>query len=344
MLVMCGNDTYTDFRGYGREVDVMRRWIVICGVGALAGLVGLEWSARQVLGLGDPPLYMAHPTIEYMLQPGRAYRRFGNDFKVNRYGMRSAEITPRREGNEVRLLVLGDSVPNGGSLTDQSELASEILKRALAEALDVSVEVGNISAGSWSPPNLAAYLKTFGTFDTDVAFVVLNRQDLHDVPRFAALKSYKHPTRKPLTATGELLNRYIIGRAMRAVMPKRPPPDHPRREEMEQVCLDALSDVIAMLRRSDCRVVILYHPARDEVGADGRFDPDPMYARLRVFATGQAVHIVCPADRYGDAIKASRNPYRDAIHLSRCGQDMLAAEMLAILRAEGWIDAWRERS
>ena len=50
--------------------------IVVTSLFALVGL--LEVYARVVLGLGDPPLWMADPEIEYLPQPAKRYRRFGN--------------------------------------------------------------------------------------------------------------------------------------------------------------------------------------------------------------------------------------------------------------------------
>ena len=48
----------------------MKRWLIplaaICAL-LLAG----EWFARSVLGLGDPPLSITHPRIEYLYAPGK---------------------------------------------------------------------------------------------------------------------------------------------------------------------------------------------------------------------------------------------------------------------------------
>ena len=120
--------------------------------------------------------------------------RFGNHFSTNRYGMRSDEISPEREEPDVRILVIGDSVPNGGNLTDQSELASEILKEEVEKGLSVPVHVANISAGSWCPANMLAYIKEFGSFDADAAVIVLNRLDIDDYLRFEPLNPNTHPT------------------------------------------------------------------------------------------------------------------------------------------------------
>ncbi len=57
--------------------------VLLCGV-AMA-----ELFSRSILGLGDPPLYVADPQIEYMLLPEQDVLRFGNRILVNQWGMRT---------------------------------------------------------------------------------------------------------------------------------------------------------------------------------------------------------------------------------------------------------------
>ena len=101
----------------------MKRWLIplaaICAL-LLAG----EWFARSVLGLGDPPLSITHPRIEYLYAPNQDVRRFGKRFLVNDYSMRSAPLAARKGADERRVLVFGDSVVNGGNLTDHQDLAT----------------------------------------------------------------------------------------------------------------------------------------------------------------------------------------------------------------------------
>ena len=104
---------------------------------------------------------------------------------------------------------------NGESHTDQSELATEILKEKLSETVPTPVHIGNISAGSWSPPNLLAYIQEFGTFDADIAIIILNKGDLFDFPKFDRLNPMIHPTQKPSSALGELIVRYILPKIAR---------------------------------------------------------------------------------------------------------------------------------
>ena len=92
---------------------------------------GAELFAARGLGLGDPPLLVPHPTLEYLPAPSQACQPFGNVYRTNRYGMRSGDFWPVPVEGEFRVLLYGDSVLNGGNPTDQPDLASERLAAAL---------------------------------------------------------------------------------------------------------------------------------------------------------------------------------------------------------------------
>src|SRR5688572_12479702 len=105
-----------------------------------------EIIARFVLGLGDPPLLMPDDKIEYLAQPSKSYRRFGNRISYNRWSMRCDDFPQRRtDPNELRVLVMGDSVVNGGARIDQSQTCTAIAQRDLTTHLARPVVVGNIS-------------------------------------------------------------------------------------------------------------------------------------------------------------------------------------------------------
>ena len=187
----------------------MKKWIVaLIAVCLLA--VGGEWGARSVLGLGDPPLSITHPRIEYLYAPNQDVRRFGKRILINAFGMRSEPFGLSKGADELRVLVFGDSVVNGGNLTDHNDLATTRLAHDLRPvAGGRRVVVGNVSAGSWGPGNWLAYSQTYGFFDADVVVLVASSHDLGDNPTFAPLDPNTHPTRKPLLALTEGLTRYL---------------------------------------------------------------------------------------------------------------------------------------
>ena len=114
-------------------------------------------------GVGHPPLSITHPRIEYLYAPNQDVRRFGKRFLVNDYSMRSAPFAARKGRDERRVLVFGDSVVNGGNLTNHQDLATTRLAHDLRPfAGGNKVVVGNVSAGSWGPGNWLAYSQAYG--------------------------------------------------------------------------------------------------------------------------------------------------------------------------------------
>lgn len=161
-----------------------RRALIALGVFVLA-VFSAEIFCRFCLGLGDPPLLQTDPQIEYLYQPSRTYHRFGNVIRYNAYSMRSDDFPlAKSHPDELRLLVLSDSVITGDAQIDQKDLATEILRRDLQALLNRPVIVGNVSAGSWGPGNLLAYVRKFGWFDADLAILVLSCHDHADHPTF----------------------------------------------------------------------------------------------------------------------------------------------------------------
>ena len=153
---------------------------------------------------------MRDPDIDYLFVPGRTYHRFGNVISYNTFSMRADDVSPHKtDPNELRVLVIGDSVVNGGALTDDSQLATRMVQERLAQDLARPVWVGNVSAGSWGPGNQLAYLRKFGTFNADIAILVLSTHDIADVPDFAPDLGPDSPESPPVLAMEEAVYRYL---------------------------------------------------------------------------------------------------------------------------------------
>lgn len=261
----------------------------------ILGIVA-ELVARYCLRLGDSPLVITHPKIEYMFAPDQNVRPFGNIFKTNRYGMRGEEIPVTKAQGEIRVIVIGDSVVNGGNLTDQANLATTMLTHGRMRFL-------NISAGSWGPQNMRAYIDTFGTFDADYLVLVLSSHDIDDVPTFAPLDPETHPTRRPLSAAWEGLTRYLPRYLHHGPSSIRTPLPTPRLE-----ALNAETGILKVL--PSC---LLIHSRRDEL----RRSP-AAFAYLIQAAAGHPIVMDAPFMR-------ADTSYRDNIHPSDAGQKALAA-------------------
>lgn len=137
-----------------------------------------EAVLRFKYGFCNAPLYISDPDFEYIYAPNQNVKRFGNRVITNEFSMRNDAVLPT---DTTVVLLVGDSVINGGSMTDQDSLASGFLEKKLTLALKTRVRVLNISAGSWGPDNIAAYLKKFGLFNAKLICLVTSSHDAHDI-------------------------------------------------------------------------------------------------------------------------------------------------------------------
>lgn len=274
-----------------------------------------EVYARFVIGLGDPPLWIEDREIEYLPQPSKSYRRFGNRISYNAYSMRSRDF-PRSKSDpaEVRVLVVGDSIVQGGSNTDQDALATTLLEKRLSDALGRPVVVGNISAASWGPPNFLAYLKRFGLLEADVVAIVVNSEDYADAPTFDPLDA-RRPQHKPRLALQDLYERYIAKRIVRSIQASRVISPLELKE-----CLDALREVIRMARASGASVVLAQYLKRSELESK----PEIGYHEIARVAKELGIEPVQLGEAFARALEAGSDPYRDGNHPNDRGQQIIA--------------------
>ncbi len=123
-----------------------KKKLMIVGGGVVAALVAGEIVARCVLGLGDPPLLVGDPEIDYIFAPNQDCRRFGKRILYNGVSMRMDRDVGGLEVGKRRFIVVGDSVVNGGVLTTHDDLATSILDKEMRAA--GAGDCLHVSAGS----------------------------------------------------------------------------------------------------------------------------------------------------------------------------------------------------
>jgi hypothetical protein len=288
----------------------------------VAGLLLFEGFARFGLGLGTPPLSAESPTFEYWFAPNQDVYRFGNHFQTNAWGMRSPAFSAKKfDPTEFRIMVFGDSVINGGNLTDQSELATTLIQQDLSKQLTGPVVVGNISAGSWGPGNWRAYADEFGFFDADCVIVVVNVGDIGDCPTFGPLNPNTHPTKRPWCATSELFSRYL---------PRYLPSLFQKTETIQdsgtflaEVGLDELRQFLMAAKIHVGSVHVMQFLDRKEIL--GRFE-SPELHRIRALCGELQIPIHSTRDWF--PIARIDELFRDDIHPDPPGQRQLANAIL----------------
>jgi lysophospholipase L1-like esterase len=297
-----------------------------------------EIFARYYLGLGTPPLSVTHPSIEYMYRPNQDVYRFGHHFITNQYGMRSPPLNQNKNSQELRVMVFGDSVVNGGSPTDQTELATSILKDRLTKLLNKNVFVGNISAGSWGPGNWLAYAKEYGFFHADIIVLVLSSHDYNDNPTFAPLDGTTQPTENPSSALIEgleiYLPRYLPHTSNNPSQSNKPPAiesyagtqDESNNEKEVQKALKDLKSFLELAKSNSKTVLVFQHYEQPEIES-GR--PKPGYQLIKITCEKLGITPTSLEPYFRKSIEGGIDPYRDFIHPNQVGQKLIAEAIAA---------------
>lgn len=291
----------------------------------------LELGLRSLFGFGKPLLYIADPEIGYLLAPNQTTRRFGNRIAINQYSMRGAATTLARPDKTLRVLLLGDSIANGGWWTDQTHTISALLQRQLQSQSNPSeqrfeqIEVLNASANSWGPRNELAYLQRFGSFDAQVIVLLINTDDLFaTAPTSIPVgRDRNYPDRKPPLALVEVIQRYLIKAkpipALQAVQQEG--------GDRVGVNLDAIQAIQAIANQSSAQLLLVMTPLLREIGEPGPRDYEKT-ARQRLNRFTCQQHI--PFIDFLPIFNAAKNPqalYRDHIHLSRAGNQHVVEQV-----------------
>ena len=306
--------------------------IAILSVSSLA-VVG-ELFCKYILGLGTPPLSITHPTIEYLFKPNQNVRRFDNRIIINQYGMRSDNFLSQKQStNDYRIMIFGDSVINGGNLTDHNNLATTIIQNKLQKSTDNPILVANISAGSWGPGNWLAYAKEYGFFGADRIILVISSHDYADNPSFKPLNPNTHPQKKPVFATQEAVTRYLP-RFLSKIFEQINPPQEideipkPNPEAIRQGLHD-LEEFLSIAKNTNIDVSIIQYWDKAEVQTGNlqignqKIKQIAQKLDISVFQTGEI---------FQEAYQNREEPFRDNIHPNNKGQELLSEVMLKILQ------------
>lgn len=305
-------------------------WAIAIGVGAL-GVGELSW--RWFFGFGNPPLYIADDRIGYLLAPNQKTRRFGNRIAINAYSMRGAAISPTPDAGTFRVLLLGDSIAQGGWWTDDDEtisaLVAEVLRKKTGEPDRSNLEILNASAHSWGPRNELAYLQKFGHFHSRQVVLLLNTDDLFaSAPTALPVgRERNYPDRRPLCAWAEVFQRYLLK-----------PPSIPELERVRQEGGDlvgknlaAIAQMQDILTSADIPLLVAMTPLRREVESSGSRDYElAARQRLQQFARDRHLHYLDFLPIF-QPLPSPERLYRDTIHLSREGNQLVSEHIASFL-------------
>jgi GDSL-like Lipase/Acylhydrolase family len=297
---------------------------------ALVLLIGLlEILLRLLFGFGSPLIYKADPDIGYLLAPNQKVRRFGNQIEINEYSMRSNSIVADRPDSTLRVLMIGDSIVNGGWWTDQKDILSAMVAKQIIAKQGSSpfptIEVLNASANSWSPRNELAYLKRFGLFASQMVVLVINTDDLFATAPTPLPVGHdrNYPDRRPPLALVEVAQRFL--------------PSPPLPEELKAVyeeggdrvgkVLDAIRQIDQLVQQNKANFLLAMTPLLRETGQPGSRDYE-IKARQRLLEFTQSEKIT-----YIDflplfnSVTQPKDLYQDHIHLNKVGNTLVSEQI-----------------
>ncbi len=282
----------------------------------------VEIILRSLFGFGKPLIYIPDEKIGYLPAPNQRLRRFGNRIEINEYSMRSPPVGAT-DSATLRVLLLGDSVANGGWWTDEERTISATIARQIASAVSQKVEVLNASANSWGPRNELAYLQQFGTFAARAVVLLINTDDLFATAPTSLVvgRDRNYPSRRPLLALVEVFSRYVWRE------PSEPEELKAARQEAGDRVgrnLDAIRQMREIASQTNAHFLLAMTPLLREIGQPGSRDYEQK-ARGRLAALTQSAQI-----SYIDFLalfNSTSDPkalYRDHIHLSPSGNELVS--------------------
>lgn len=290
--------------------------LTIYTISVLVLVAGTEITLRLCWGLGTTELFQSSDRYEYIPQPNQDLRRFSNRILYNELSMRSL---PLDSADRVRILGFGDSVINGGTLTDHDSLATTIIEQALQQTYGQGVRCLNVSAGSWGPDNCFAWLDEHGDLGAGLIFLVVSSHDANDNMDFQPVVGVhpNYPDGQPHTAIGEVIFRYAIPH----VFKRKPVSDHISKGEVFNPGFEAF---YAYCSQHAIPLLIYLHPDRQEL-LDGFYQPEGM--QIIEFCNQRGIELIRGLDH------ESPEGFRDGIHPNAQGQKAMAAALLPRIEA-----------
>lgn len=327
-------DVGLNTRGGARSLPWVKRFASAVLLAAIL-LISCELWCRYQLGLGDPPLVVGDPEISYYFRPNQTCNRFGNLVRYNAYGMRSDDFPEKKASpREFRVMVIGDSVINGGAQTDQQDVCTSLLRCDLSKARHSPTVVGNVSAGGWGPLNEWPYVKRFGLFDADVVAIVLSSHDSSSVfqgPHVAGVDA-NFPDHKPWSATWEAVSRYLPKYLSSRTAATNEGYQEPVRDAMvERECQHAIEKIKFSADRIGAKTVVVLHWTQEELKrahSQQGWRP-PGHLAIETTARRLAVPVV---DLHTAEANGGSRIFRDDIHPNAAGQRVLEAGVLEGIR------------
>lgn len=297
-----------------------KKWLWLIPSIAVLSFMTAEITANA-FGFGHPLLYRSSFS-GYEPAPNQNIYRFGKKVTTNAIGLRGEDV-PGIE--KKRVLILGDSVAFGTTLTDDSHTFPALTQLALA---DLSAAVLNASAGGWALENERRWLAQHGTLGAKVLVLEINQRDLTQgySPHTILDNHPSFPTRNPTTALHEIAVRYIGPKLRLNAAPVDPGSTGQMTIAPAEDIFSHIYAIHSMSKAAGCKLIILYWDMRDP-----KTDSPERRERLFTWAKAQNITVIRPQlHKRPDA----NNLFLDAAHPNSAGNALIAKQLANAIRAD----------
>jgi lysophospholipase L1-like esterase len=309
------------------------RRILLWGTLLISILAGGELAGRM-MGLHTPILYQV-TSYGYRIAPDQNIRRFGHRVFINHQGLRNEPIASLPTAGTLRILCLGDSITNGGAITDQDDTYPYQLQRLLTTG-GRKAEVLNASAPGWAIANEAGWLRQNGTLVSQVVVLTIGTFDLFqeragseivdDHPSF--------PSHAPAFALEDIVMRYLVPRLMRRSVADPGAGLSAQSLEEAKMNIARLLGMSELATRSGSIPAVLFVEQPDRLEMS---DPYTVSAKAMLFEALKQHEIIFLDTR--DRVESAGGAllFRDGLHPNSEGNRVLAlvaAEMLVPILGE----------
>ena len=280
-----------------------------------------ELFARYVLGLGNSILYISDKDYEYIEAPNQDIYRFHNHIFLNEYSMKSLPLNK----SDRNILVFGDSVLNGGALTDFNNLATTIVEKELRKT-DENIRILNISAGSWGPDNAFEYLKKYGNFNTKKIILIFSSHDAHDnithEEVVGILPSY--PEKQPCCALVDGFERYFIPKIISFFESKKEIEMFSKINKIDynNTFNSGFQNFVSYTKKYNIELMVILHPDKKEL-----MNNDYNSNGYEIINFLKNNNIKCILELQNVKLEY----FRDAIHYNKQGQTFLSTELYSLI-------------
>lgn len=310
--------------------DLVVRWrwrrLVIA---LLVLLAAIGEVAGRAYGLHRPVVY-EQTGYGYRVAPNQDLRRFGNRIRYNEFGLRNEATTREPPAGLTRVLCLGDSVTNGGAITDQSETVTRQMEEFLQQG-GRKVEVLNASAPGWAVANELGWLRNFGTFGSRYLVLIISTHDLFQgmAPADTVDSHPSFPSSRPVFALHNVVTNYLLPR----ILPEGSQQD-PGAAGVEASELQARrnrEDIIEIVRfaiEQKARPIVVFL----EQGGDNGHDAVTLGAKRRFFSL-MAREQIPVVTLSGEVETLGRQTmFRDDVHPNPAGNRSIATAVVRELQ------------